>query len=66
MLENRPSRSSYAEKMATIFIDRKIGHVGPGRINMRNKDIPLNVLLQDNDRSTQVPQYKAMSATKIC
>ena len=52
--------------MFTLFIDRKMGPVGPGRINMRNKDTTLNVLLQDNDMSAQVPWYKAVSATKAC
>ena len=41
--------------MMTLFIDRKVGPVGPGRINMRNKDTTLNVLLKDNDMSAQVP-----------
>ena len=38
LLENRSSRSSYAKIMVTLFIDRKVGPVGPGWINMRNKD----------------------------
>ena len=54
-LENKSSRSSYAEKMGTIFIERKIGPVGPGKINMSNKDIASILLLQDNDMSAQVP-----------
>ena len=52
--------------MLTLFIDRKVGPVGPGRINMRNEEATLNVLLQDNDMTAQVPWYKAMSITKVC
>ena len=33
---------------------------------MRNKDIALNVLMQDNDMSAQVPWFKAIFATKVC
>ena len=66
LLENRSSRSSDVKIMVTLFIDRKVGPFGPGRINMRNKDAALNVLLQDNDMSAQVPWYKAMSITIVC
>ena len=58
LLENRSSRSSYTKIMVLLFIDRKVGPIGPGRINMGNKDIALNVLLQDNDMRVQVPWYK--------
>ena len=54
-VETWSSRYSNAEIMVTIFIKGKNGPVGPGRINMRSKDIALNVLLQDNGMSAQVP-----------
>ena len=66
LLENRSSRSGYAKIMLALFIDRREGPVGPGWINIRNKDTTLNVLLQDNDMSAQVPWFKAMFATKVC
>ena len=52
--------------MVTIFIDRKVGPVGPGWKNMRNNDTTLDVLLQDNNMSAQVLWLKAMFATKVC
>ena len=53
LLENRSSRSSDAKIMVTLCIDRKIGPVGPGRINMRNKDTTLNGLFQDMSAQVQ-------------
>ena len=66
LLDNRSSRFRDVKIMVTLYIDRKVGPFGPGRINMRNKDTTLNVLLQDNDTSAQVPWNKAISATKVC
>ena len=52
--------------MQSLFVD-VLGETdwsGSGRTKMRNKDITLNVLLQDNDMSAQVPWYKSNVGNK--